>query len=425
MTALVFAYTIMVTAFDLFAAWVYAQGGADLEIVTAFRVVRDGLAAALGLWGLAHVRRNPMAGLAMAAYALFIVVYAVFSEARMDSALVNASIVRLALPAVLVMIGMGGLNDEKALTRYAVLVAGLSCVSAVFGVWDIRHTEFWTDTLEYGYYLHDVKGITTGFDSRWLLPFNFFGYEYQRRAAGLVAAPLAQGSLLAVGAVLGYAALGRKYLPVAGLVLALCLLGVWQSGTRGAFLMVALALPIYMLGGNRENGAMVRNLAIMALIAGSAYETLAYVVSYSVSYADGSTIGHVDALARNLENLDEVLLMGKGIGMAGTDTSSAGQEIAGGGEGALFSVIYQLGLPGGIAFLAFYIVCAMAALKRARGMSGGHDIALATFALTVGLATSMIISEHLFSLSATAPFWIVLGGVLGLPLKKPEAKAAP
>lgn len=421
MTALVFAYTIIVTLFDLTAAWSYAQNAVDVETLQLLRQARDVLAAGLCLWGLMRVDRNPALGLAIGGYVVFILAYLVLSDAKVDTSLVNASAVRLTLPPVLVLIGFGTLVDERKLVQYAMLVSGLACLSALFGAWDIRHTEFWTSVLEYGYYLHDVKGIITGYAERWVLPFNFFGYEYQRRAAGLVAAPLAQGSFLALGAVFSYATL-RRHMPLALAVLALCLFGVWQSGTRGAFLMLVLALPIYMLANGRTQGTMARNLAILGLIAVVAYEAVAFVVSYTVAYADGSTIGHADALQRNLEHLDEVLLVGKGLGMAGGEAAALGFDVAGGGEGALFSVIYQLGMPGGVAFLVFYGVCAVSALRRVNRLPPmSADIALAAFALTIGVATSLVLSEHIFSLSATAVFWIALGGVLAQPLKRDSA----
>ncbi|MEI6559704.1 MAG: hypothetical protein WCO00_14975 [Rhodospirillaceae bacterium] len=422
MIALVYAYTILVTVYDLLGAVLYAQGDLGLDGLLALRLLRDGLAVVLCGWGLVKAKSNVPSILAISGYALFILAYVAGADGSRDLALVVAAAMKLAIPPILVLAGLGALRSEPALGRYAMLLALLSCSSAAFGAWDIRHTEFWTDFAEYGYYLHDFKGILTGYTDRWVLPFNFFGFEDQRRAAGLVAAPLAQGTLLVTGCILGFAVLNRRALPLALAVLAIGGLGVWQSGTRGALLMGLLALPILLLGGGATRGGVLRSVAILFLALAFSYQTLINVYSYSASFEDGSSIGHVDALKQNIADLGEVVFAGKGIGAAGSAPADIGLEVAGGGEGALFSVIYQMGIPGGLAFLVFYGVCAVMALRRARLPGVAGDVALAVFALAVGLSTSMILSEHIFSLSATAGFWIALGGVIGY---RPEAATKP
>lgn len=412
MIVLLFVQTLLASVTDLVSAWLYA-GNPDSMAIDVLRAARDGLTVLLAAWGAtkAHRARLPFAFAVL--YAALIAAYAVAGGGNGREEIMVASATKLLLPVLLMATGFGVLDTPGALRAYGGWLAALACVSTAFGAWDIDHTEFWTNTLEFGHYLAGVKGIVTGFDNYYVLPHNFFGYLEQRRAAGIVAAPLAQGSFVAVGALAGFAILRRHSFALAATVLTVGMFGVWQSGTRGAMLMMALALPLYLLVGGRGVSAKMRNLALLAVVAAATFQSLSYVYSYSANLEDGSTIGHVEALARNIEDLDQVLLTGPGLGASGSVAADVGMEIAGGGEGALFAIIYQIGLPGGVIFLLLYLSLAVTAMRDLGPLeAGGRELRLMCFALLAGASTSLISSDHVFSLSGMGTFWILLGGML-------------
>lgn len=405
---IVFLTAIIILA-DLVSAWIYAVSP-DHWGIDAVRYLREGLMVGLALWGMLRAHRLGLPFTLAAIYLAWIAAYALSGLDSLDNMVVLISAVKLALPATLLAAGFGCLGTPKRLSRYALFLAGAALSSVAFGAWDIGKTEFWTETLEYGHYLNGVKGITEGFDSYYVLPFNFFGYEEARRAGGLVAAPLAQGSFVAIGALLGFAVLLRRSLPVAVLILAAGLFGVWQSGTRGAMLILLLALPIFLIVGG--SGRIIRNVALLAVLAAISFEAANFVFNYSVNLQDGSTIGHLEALQRNIEEIDQVLLVGPGIGASGAAAADVGQDLAGGGEGAIFAIAYQIGLPAALTFLALYASVLARAFAGRRDPDGAGDICLAVFALGVGFVVTFISSDHIFSLSGMGSFWIILGGVL-------------
>jgi hypothetical protein len=411
------AFTALVTFSDLMGAMFYAADPQHLGL-DVLRLARDGIAICLSAWGVVRGARAGWPFTLSCSYFALIGLYVIGSRDDIGIGIVLASAAKLAFPLLFVWIGFGMLTSPRDLRRYSLFLAILACLSAAFGAWDIRNTEFWTETLEYGHYLNGVKGIITGFDSYYVLPFNFFGFEEVRRAAGLVAAPLAQGSFVAVGSLLGFAAMRRRSLVLALAILAIGVLGVWQSGTRGAMLLMAIALPFFLLVGTGTSNRS-GNLVLFALIAVGTLDALVFVLNYTINLEDGSTIGHLNALVRNIEDLDTALLLGPGLGASGSIAADVGIEIEGGGEGAIFSVIYQIGMPGALILVAFYAVVSLRVFRNRKLMGPSGDICLACAALALGITSSFVTSDHLFSLSGLGVFWIILGGALAQSGKAP------
>jgi D-xylose transport system permease protein len=397
---------------DITAAALYAL--TDNPSVELLRIGREVFAVLLAAVGFFATRLPPAFRVLTLLYLSVIFLYTAYGLTDDPSLmLLLASAEKLALPLILMHAGMAGvrsLRDLKILCGFIIL---FGTASALFGLWDIGNTEFWTDRLDYGRFLYEVKGVLNGFNVEFDLPHNFFGYEYARRAAGLVAAPLAQGSFLFTAAILAFALLrNRSVLLAAGLTVFLCY-GVYQSGTRGAFIMVLIGLPIFALIASQRISSSLRDLLTVGILLAAGLETILYIASYTVNLDDGSTIGHVEALQSNFADLGDVLLLGEGIGNAGSVTSALDEEIAGGGESSFFSVTYQIGLPGGVLFLAIIGLIALY-FWRWRSDPEIGTAAAAGFALTAGAASSLIISEHLLAVSAMAPFWLTAGGILAL-----------
>lgn len=401
---------------DIVAASLYVVF--DTPEVTILRFAREGLAFVLFAVGFLSVPCPPYIRPLTGIYLALIAVYSLvgFSN-NIGLGLLIGSAGKLAFPVILIFGAMIAVKTPHQLLTLCWTTLGLSLASLLFGVWDIQNTEFWSDTLDYGTYLYDVKGVTIGYRWEYMLPFNFFGFEETRRAAGLVAAPLAQGSVLAVAGVLAFA-LWRERKPVLAIAaLSLFCFGIYQSGTRGALLIVLLAMPVFLIVSTRRVSGAARDLLLVAMLLAAGGEVISYIYSYTVNLDDGSTIGHIEALQSNIAGLGQVALFGGGVGEAGALTADAGEEVAGGGEGALFSIIYQLGVPGGLLFLALYAVIGWRLLKAPRLVG---DLNYAALALIVGAASSMVISEHLFSTSAMAPFWLLVGACLSVGWRAEE-----
>lgn len=424
MIVLVLLYTGLFTLADLLSSILFSSDPSH-QGIELIRWSRDGLAGILAVWGGIKAWRGGVPSAFAALYLTLILGYVLLmSDAHLDESIVFASALKLALPVMMLAVGFGALDTPSNLKTYCLFLAALSALSAVFGAWDIVNTDFWTERLQYGHYLHAVKGVLVGFDDYYVLPFNFFGYEQARRAAGLVAAPLAQGSFVAVGSLVGFALLrGRFPIPSMGL-LGLGLLGVWQSGTRGAMVMTGIALALYLLGARGGMGKKLGNVGLLLALFAVGAEALLFVYSYTVNFDDGSTIGHWHALMDNIRDLDQVLFLGPGVGASGSVAADAGLEIAGGGEGALFAIIYQIGLPGGLVFLLLYAAVMIRALGNRELPGATGDICLAGFALAVGAATSLISSDHLLTLSGMGHFWILLGGIAAQTVPAANAAAA-
>lgn len=401
---------------DLLAALAYTALDSE-TLAQGLRFFR--LALAVGLGTLGFVLGTAPRGLVWSAliYGAFILIYVgvAFVDSRLSIGLAVSSAAQLSLPVLFVGVGLL-LGQIQGGLRGARFFAILAVASALFGLWDISHTEFWIQTVRYGEYLEDIKGTTSAFLNYEHLPHNFYGFEEARRAGGLVAAPLAQGSFLAVGGLIGFA-LWRRSVPwLAYGVLALCAFGVYQSGTRGALLILLIAWPLFMVLSLRHGYSRWRSLAIVALGVVAVADMVIFITSYTVGLEDGSTIGHVTALEDNLAEIGQVLVFGAGLGEAGPLASDGGLDIAGGGEGSFFSVAFQLGVPGGLAFMAFYGVLGWRAWRRCQSDEGQDGaFALAITVLMVACASSLIISEHLLSSSALGGLWLLAGAVAALP----------
>jgi hypothetical protein len=279
-------------------------------------------------------------------------------------------------------------------------------------MWDVNHTEFWTDTIEIGRYIWDVKGVTTGFQPLVFLPWNFSGFEFERRAAGLLAAPLAQGFFLAVVGLMAFGVLRARSTIVAFLVSMLCFYGIYMSSTRGAMLAFIIGTMIYFAYPWRK-GNYSKNLIILAIIVAVSASLIYRQVMYTISLTDGSTIGHLDALEKNFDSITNVILVGSGIGAAGGQSSSMGLDIEGGGEGAIFSIAYQMGVPCALVFLWYYYALFMAvyAQRHAPGRTG--ELSHCLCGLFLGVALSMVTSEHILTFSGMGAFWFSVGGFIG------------
>lgn len=408
---LLLAVLLWVHLGDLLVAWLY-HGGA-LPAAAMLRPLRDGTLIVLAGIALVTVRMPRVLLAMILMFGLIALAYAPVGYAHgLPLGIVIGSLGTLLLPMLLVLAGYWCMPHRADFRQAARWLVWLGIVSALFGIWDLAHTDFWVHTVRLPDYLAQVKGVLpkdTDPDTR--LPWNFFGGEdYSRRAGGLVAAPLAQGQFLVTAALTALGLWQRRWPWRALLVCLALLVGVWMSGTRGAMLAGIVGVLGYLVSSR----GLVRSAWARLLLVGGVALMLAAasygIVVTAVNFRDGSTIGHWWALQRNLADLHQVVFWGGGLGRQGAVAARQALTDLGGGEGAVFTIAYQMGLPAALLFLAF-IGWGLQVLWRAYRQHDDH-LALAMFWLLGGMATTLISSDNAMTVSGAGGFWLLLGGAL-------------
>lgn len=394
---------------DLGSAWLYGDGA--WPGVGMLRNLRDALVVVLAGYCLLSTRLPSRLLLPLVVYSALALCYLLVNRASMTPSILLGSYGTLMIPVLFFLLGYHCVRQPEQLQGCVALLVLLGVASTLFGAWEQQNTAFWTETIGYPRYMRDIKGMLLGANWDSGLPWNFYGgTELQRRAAGLLAAPLAQGMFLAVVAVAAIAWSQRRAGYLSLLLSALLFMGVWMSGTRGAMLAGSLALIGYLASG----ATLFRHRAMRWLVAAGVCGVIALasyrIVQMSINFLDGSTIGHWMALQKNLQDLPKVLLFGAGLGAQGAQAAQQQQTLIGGGEGAIFSIAFQLGLPAALTFLWFYLNMSLALWNRYR--RDPEPMVLAVFWLTLGLASTLISSEHLLTVSGTGAFWLLCGATL-------------
>ena len=417
-----FLVIILFPIADLSMAYLYNSTGSPQVIF--LRYYRDAATAILACIGFQSIYMPYRMRLACLLYAALLILYSVISLVTniVPPLVLVTSIGTLIIPFTLTLAGFAAIRTEHQMHLLLRILILYAVATTLFGFWEIKNTPFWIYVVNMGQYLWDVKGITTGFQKQDFLPWNFVGIDNERRAAGLLAAPLAQGFFLAVMGLVAFAFLRGRSLVMATLVTLFCVYGVYMSATRGALLAYAIGAFVYFTLPSRSNRYGV-NLLILVVTIGL-MGTLAYkLIYYSVTLQDHSTIGHLNALVKNLRSLSNVAVVGGGIGSAGGQASSVGLDIEGGGEGALFSIAYQIGIPGALVFLWYYwrMFMQVFALRQAAGITG--ELARCLIGLFLGVVPTMFSSEHILTYSGMGAFWFTVGGFLGYTTRmKPLAE---
>jgi hypothetical protein len=398
---------------DLTAAWIGSLEGA--EAAGLMRSVREALLLLLAAGGAVAalasglLRARDLFGLV---YGMLVAVYAaayLFEGYGASGGL--ASMGLLLLPLIFVyggyLLAIMGVNRS----HLAMMIVIAAFASMAFGLWEIKRTEFWTDTIMFPDYLRDVKGVVLGFEPTTGLPWNFFRSDVDdRRAAGLLASPLAQGPVVVIAAILCLIMLRAH--PAWRVLLAGALLyGAVQSETRAAILVFLLfiLLASFLFGTKR---ILASSYALILWGVGIFF--FRHQIQSALDLTDGSTSGHVAGLLMHLQDLNKVLLLGAGLGTQGAIAGQEGRILIGGGESALFSIIYQVGGIGGILFCLFYAAVLLELLGsgviEADKENEKHRKEHAMIAMMgLAMAANLLISEYLLTISGAGLLWLLLG----------------
>ncbi len=396
---------------DPLVAWLYG-GGAWLQ-ATWLRPLRDLTVLALAALCLLTLRMPRALLVSVLTFGAFALAYAPVGLVHgLPAGVVLGSLGVILVPMVFLLAGYVCFSTPRDLRFGASALIWLGVASALFGLWEIVNTNFWVDTVRLPDYLANIKGVMPkDTDPNTGLPWNFFGGEtYARRAGGLLAAPLAQGQFLVTAALAALGLWQARWPWRALLVSAGLFVGIWMSGTRGSMLAGIVALLGYLL----TNRGLVRSATARMLLVGATLMAMVWasygIVVTSWNFRDGSTIGHWWALQRNLADLGQVVLWGGGLGRQGAFAARQALTDLGGGEGALFSIAYQMGVPCALLFLGFVFWCLRTLWQT--HVRQGDRLALGTFWLLCGMMTTLVSSENALTVSGAGGFWLLLGGVL-------------
>lgn len=325
----------------------------------------------------------------------------------------------LIIPMALFAIGFSKLKKLNSIEFIFDILLILSSISALFGIWEANNTEFWLTTIEYPIYLQDVKSISLGLEPSTGLPWNFFKTEDPedgRRSAGLLAAPLAQAMVLSFGLVGSFAYFILSKKPIYLIITLLIGYGLYSTGSRGPAVVAIIA----MFGIIYSNNYFIRNkiLKLFILICGSYLIYILYgeKIHNTINFLDGSTVGHWDALVLNIKDFTKIIFGQVGVGFHGANATNDQTQIMGGGEGAIFSIAYQIGIFGSLIFLYFYFsilkdIYSIRFLKLSKKII---CISYVTLWIGIGLTATFITSEHILTLSGMSFFWMICGGLVSL-----------
>jgi D-xylose transport system permease protein len=353
--------------------------------------------------------------LSMMVYCSMVLAYSVVGlAAGVEWRIVMESAGVMWLPVLAVLVGYYCHPDVWTLRRSCWLLIVMAVLSTAFGFWEIQNTWFWTENVQISSYDTDVKRILIGYDPYTGLPGNFFDFTFERRAAGLLAAPLAEGSFTTIAALVALS-LGRtSSLGFTGgaALAAFCALGAYQSRTRGAMLMGLLALLGYVAFAARSRRRYFANLLFLLTVLLVVGGPLLTIASYTANLRDGSALLHLLALASNVINIGSVALFGGGVGTHGVYAGQKALIFTEGGEGAIFGIAYQLGVPGALMFMWFYLSLLLRLLKGIRFGRTVGELSCALAGLWLGALVTFPTSDHILTFSGMVGFWLLLGGTL-------------
>lgn len=405
---------------DLAQTWLYALTGSD--DVIALRYARDASCFALALHGFTKPGLPLIWRLSVGGYGLLILLHVLIGllNGAVPLPVIINSAAALILPMALTLAAFDAVDAPLRLGRMIQALTVLALSSVIFGVWETQHTEFWVLTARLGEFVRDVKNVPTGFQPDVLLPWNFVNADGSRRTAGLLAAPLANGFFLAVVGLAAFAYWRQRSLWLAVAILAACTISTEATATRSAMLTLAIGGGLFLLLPAAQPQHSWPNRALLAVGIAAVAPLFLQHFLFTLSREDSSGLGHLDALEANLRALSDTVL-GHGLGAAGGYAANLGLDIEGGGEGALFSLLFQLGWPGVMLFTIFLFSLARRLAAACAQPHSGGEIARAALCLLPGVLLTLPASEHIFTFSGMAAFWFLCGAIVAVTPRKVAA----
>lgn len=328
------------------------------------------------------------------------------------------------LPILFVITGKWLELNEAEIKLLIKVIILVSIFSIIFGFVEmlIPVEKFWNGFLDLYGFLTKIKGLQEGPGFARNVPANFWGSVNIRRMAGAVASPLALGYFLLVPILL----LSSNILTIKNknLILSFLILGLLLTEARAAIAGTIIGITIINKKEFRKalSARVGRDFLIMFLvfvIVISGFILISQIRNFifaSAGVREGRIIGHFLALQGSLMNISETVLVGKGFGSASSWAVSQGSKIAGAGESAYLSIMYQIGGIGlGLFLLWWYFV--FARLKRIQEITKNdflEKISKAFICINIIYFFTGFISEQILTFTSVAHFWILTGAILGM-----------
>jgi hypothetical protein len=424
--AALYAFLVGLAFHNAVMASLYGAGlrGAPLTLAQAWKEIL--LAVALARVGsdAVRARRLPFRWMLVdwlaLAFAAFVVCYALIPQAALGGGAdlhgIGLGVRHDLVPVAAYFLGRSLIVGAQAVRRLAWTLVGAAAAVATIGLADLAFVSigWWRSSAVPGYFAHlgfDYHGTGVNSQGTGGLPENFIyatGSEqgFSRRLVSVFLSPLASAYMLAL-ALLALAALGllsrRRWLGSALAVV--CAAGLLYTFTRSAMLALAGAFVVLALARRRPwLAAPAAAIVLVAIVwvpvfphvSASGKWTQADLVYQrknakehgvvdSSAFRDSSTESHWQSLRAGISTIADHP-QGYGVGNAGQIASRTGVEIKA-GESNYTELGAELGIAGGLAWIAWNAALLATLLMAARRSRAGSDRRLAAFAAAALTAT--------------------------------------
>lgn len=361
----------------------------ETSVVTLLDDAALALAAIAMIFG--RFKQVPIAAwTGLAVWAILLLIAVLRSQVPLASTAEAAR--QIAIPAVLIVIGIALTKKEWLLIAKTALVVGVA--NGVYAVIEIvfgRLIDPGAMARENDRKPHGVPASYFWYDGA--------GHEHPRAGGLVLNAPVA-GILIAGALIIGWF-LARKW---------------WQYA-----LVALLAVPLYL---TYSRSGMVIAIAGVLIPLALRYAGLALTVILGAAGATagfayfsthGASIRHVNGLVNAFFTLDDHPF-GQGFGTYGNVISRAVGDVDG-GESLVGLAIAALGVPGILAMLGLVSIVTW------RLIAGAHSPEL--LAMGLGLIVAGLFVESVSALNGTAPLWVGAGYALMHPDAAHKVRALP
>ena len=296
-------------------------------------------------------------------------------------------------------------------------------LSALFSFYEILNTNFWVETINLPKYLLEVKGIHSSSTEYFTgLPHNFFRKSLtDRRAAGLLAAPLAQGNLLGVGLItqLFCPLFKKKYVDY--VVNFILIFGLVLTGTRLAYVfIISYLFYLFFIDGLIFNLfkllKSIKNNFLIVIVIVMCVTYLLNRYSYLFILSDSSSIGHFYSTYSNFNLLTKMNFFGYGLSSQSRNSNAFDVNMIGFGEGSFFSLAFQTGYLGLINFFFFLkSLLDLCSTKRFIHFPQSDILKVASVSI-YSLFIMSLFNESLFTLTGFLPVAVPIGSAISYRL---------
>lgn len=292
-------------------------------------------------------------------------------------------------------------NISQNLFSYISFLKKFVYINTIFMIIEIFFTDF-IISLDVRGFFNLVKSVYTGLNPISGFPNNWhinFPDVYPRRGAGLLMAPLASGMISAFVSLIILHEYTQKritslislFLPCIGLIL---------SQSRGPLLFFIIG-SIMILNSIKNKSLFLKDNYFIILLLFSL--TIFYIFPFLENRFtfDSSAKSHFESLIFNFLNMFNIPILGYGIGTEGAIIARENIETTGGGEGAIFSLMFQTGFLATFIFVVWLFTLSFKVENI--DYKGLNKIIL------ISSIPIIFTSEHLYTITGFIFIWVFIG----------------